>query len=239
MKAVLRRRPSGAMVVAMIALLLAASGTAVAASKLVSGDKVIKKHSLSGNRLRNHTITGTQVNMAKLGKVRSAKHADSASTATNATNATNAKNATNATHATTAGNAATVGGQGPSAFEPAANFIRTGLVKANAGQTVPLAKFGPFTLTLTCNDGGGGNVQGEIDATSTEANSDGYGTTMTTAGTSYQVLVTSFSTTAQESDDNAADFITPSGKAYIADLTVGENQFGLNACFANALVSPS
>src|ERR1019366_202218 len=112
MKAVLRRRPSGAMVVAMIALLLAASGTAVAASTLVNGNKLIKKHSLSGNRLHNHTITGTQVNMGKLGKVRSAKHADSASTATNATNAKNATNATNATnaiHATTATNATSAG----------------------------------------------------------------------------------------------------------------------------------
>jgi hypothetical protein len=39
---------------------------------LVSGDKLIKKHSVSGNRLRNHAITGKQVNLNKLGKVPSA-----------------------------------------------------------------------------------------------------------------------------------------------------------------------
>jgi hypothetical protein len=65
-------RPSASMIVAVLALVLAASGTAVAASKLVSGDSLIKKHSLSGNRLRNHTITGKQINMGKLGAVPSA-----------------------------------------------------------------------------------------------------------------------------------------------------------------------
>lgn len=57
------------MVVALLALLLATAGTAVAATKLVSGDKLIKKHSLSGNRLRNHTLTGKQINLAALGQV--------------------------------------------------------------------------------------------------------------------------------------------------------------------------
>jgi hypothetical protein len=57
------------MLVAIAALVVAASGTAVAASSLVSGDKLIKKGSLSGNRLRNHTITGTQVNLSKLARI--------------------------------------------------------------------------------------------------------------------------------------------------------------------------
>jgi hypothetical protein len=56
------------MVVALTALVVASSGTAIAAS-LVNGDKLIKKHSLSGNRLKNHTLTGTQVNLSKLGTV--------------------------------------------------------------------------------------------------------------------------------------------------------------------------
>ncbi|MEA2212912.1 MAG: hypothetical protein QOF83_2860 [Solirubrobacteraceae bacterium] len=76
MSNLLRRRPSGAMIVAVMALIMAASGTAIAASKLVSGDKLIKRGSLSGSRLRKHTITGTQVNLPKLGKVPNAKQAD-------------------------------------------------------------------------------------------------------------------------------------------------------------------
>ena len=72
------RAPSPAMIVALIALVFAMSGTAVAASKLIKGDSRIKKNSLSGNRLRSGTVTGTQINVAKLGKVPSAALADTA-----------------------------------------------------------------------------------------------------------------------------------------------------------------
>lgn len=46
MRHALIRQPSAAMVVAVIALVAAASGTAVAATSLVSGDSLIKKSSL-------------------------------------------------------------------------------------------------------------------------------------------------------------------------------------------------
>ena len=80
-------RPSGAMAVAITALVVALGGTAAAASHLVSGNSLIKKNSLSGNRLRNGTLTGKQINLTKLGTVPSAT---SASTAVNATTAANA-----------------------------------------------------------------------------------------------------------------------------------------------------
>lgn len=81
------RKPSAAMVVAIVALVVALSGTAVAGSGRVSGDNLIKKGSLSGNRLRSHTLTGKQVDLAKLGQVPSAAQADTAASATNASNA--------------------------------------------------------------------------------------------------------------------------------------------------------
>lgn len=87
----LRRRPSPAMLVAIAALIVAMSGTAVAASSLVNGDKLIKKNSLSGNRLRNHSVQGSKIKVSSLGTVPNAGHA---STADNATNATNAASAT-------------------------------------------------------------------------------------------------------------------------------------------------
>lgn len=90
MRRVVKRRPSASMVVALLALVLATTGTAVAATKLVSGDKLIKKHSLSGNRLRKHTLTGQQINLGKLGIVPNAAHASSASTATSASTASTA-----------------------------------------------------------------------------------------------------------------------------------------------------
>ncbi len=224
MRKVLRLRPSASMVVAVAALVIAASGGAVAATTLVRGDTLIAKHSLSGNRLRNHTITGTQINLRKLGTV---------------PGAVNALNAVNADDAATAGNANALGGQPPSAFEPASDFIRTGLVTASSGQTIALASFGPFTLTLVCNDKGGQNVEAEIDATSTEANSDGYGTPMAFVNAAYDVLDTNVhGTTFAETNDNVANFFTPSGQTYIADLTLGQNYLGA-PCFANALISPS
>jgi hypothetical protein len=88
-----RRRPSAAMVVAIVALIVAASGTAVAATQLVSGDSLIKKNSLSGNRLRNRSVAGGKIKLGSLGTVPKAAHASSADTATDATNATNATSA--------------------------------------------------------------------------------------------------------------------------------------------------
>ena len=63
------RRPSAALVVATIALVVAASGSAFAAGQMVTGDNLIRKDSLSGNRLRFRTLTGTQINLKKLGTV--------------------------------------------------------------------------------------------------------------------------------------------------------------------------
>jgi hypothetical protein len=101
------RRPSPSMAVAITALIIATAGTAMAASKLVSGDKLITKGSLSGNRLRSHTITGKQVNLSKLGTVPQASHAVTTQLATNALNAGHATTAGTADFATTAATATT------------------------------------------------------------------------------------------------------------------------------------
>ena len=172
MKRVSRHRPSPSMVVALTALVIALSGTAVAATRLVNGDKLIKQGTLSGNRLRNHTITGTQVNLNKLGKVPSATTADTATSATNAGHATSADTATSATnagHATSAGTAtsATSAGHATSADTatsattagnanglggvPASNYVTPGSTLA-AGQT----ESGVFSAT--------GNVSGGYSA---------------------------------------------------------------------------
>ena len=111
-----RLRPSPAMIVALIALLFAMSGTAVAATKLVNGDRIIKKHTLSGDRLRSHTVTGRQINLALLGKVPFAAQADSATNASHATVADSAAQADNATNAGHAAIADSIGGIGPLAF---------------------------------------------------------------------------------------------------------------------------
>ena len=82
----LRSRLTYANVVATLALFLALSGSAVYAATKISGT-TIKKKTLPGNRLKDESVTGTQVNEATLGAVplaqsaNLAKSADSAATA--------------------------------------------------------------------------------------------------------------------------------------------------------------
>jgi hypothetical protein len=71
--------------------LILGGATAIAASsggKKISGKK-IQKNSIPGNRLKTHSVTGTQINLAKLGTVPLATQATMATSATNATNASN------------------------------------------------------------------------------------------------------------------------------------------------------
>jgi hypothetical protein len=100
------------MVIAILALVVASTGTAIAAG-LVDGDSLIKQRSLSGNRLRDHTVTGKQIKLNALGTVPTANLAKTAKTANTAINAGHAATAGSATTAgaaataTTAGHAAT------------------------------------------------------------------------------------------------------------------------------------
>ncbi len=185
MKRLLIRRPSASMVVALTALVVALGGTAIAATKLMSGDKLIKKRTLSGNRLRKHTITGTQVNLKKLGKVPTARSADVAKSATNAGHATaadtaasaatathagSADSATNAGHATTADTATTAASANSAttatdaAHATTADTVAGVTVKGFAYQTpsngskAVLFTMNGLTVTATCS-------AGRIDAT--------------------------------------------------------------------------
>lgn len=65
------RRPSPAMVVAVVALIVALAGTAYAAQRINGG--AIVKQSIGGGKLKKKTLTGFQINTAKLGTVPFAK----------------------------------------------------------------------------------------------------------------------------------------------------------------------
>lgn len=73
MDAIRKRRPSPAMVVAVIALVVALAGTAYAAQSINGG--AIKKQTIGGGKLKKKTLTGFQINTNKLGVVPSAKRA--------------------------------------------------------------------------------------------------------------------------------------------------------------------
>jgi hypothetical protein len=67
------RRPSPAMIVALIALFVALAGTAYAAQSINGG--AIKKQTIGGGKLKHKTLTGYQINLNKLGAVPLAKRA--------------------------------------------------------------------------------------------------------------------------------------------------------------------
>jgi hypothetical protein len=66
-----RRRPSPAMIVALVALVAALGGTAYAAGR-INGNSIVKQ-SIGGGKLKKKTLTGFQINVAKLGEVPLAK----------------------------------------------------------------------------------------------------------------------------------------------------------------------
>lgn len=224
MKRVIGRRPSASMLVAVIALFVAASGTAVAAGNLISGDHLIKKHSLSGNRLRNHTITGTQVNLRKLGKVPSAHEADQAGSANTATNATNASN---------------LGDQPAGDFLTVSNRIGTnGITKASgtaSGNAVMLFKVGPFTVTMDCTKTASGTTL-RLFGTSSEAGSDINGALVPAAGTAQDLGsntdITTATTAFGTKDNTNIDLEAPSGAEAVLEGADGINSLGTD-CWAN------
>jgi hypothetical protein len=120
--------------VATLALIVALGDTAFAAplarlARLVSGDTIVAKHSLSGNRMRDHTLTGDQINLSKLGTVPTANHADSAG------------------FATTAGSAGSAPPSGAAGGALAGSYPNPSLAAPEAwhlvGQTVGEPQFGP------------------------------------------------------------------------------------------------
>ncbi|MBV9803253.1 MAG: hypothetical protein JO130_08695 [Solirubrobacterales bacterium] len=208
-----RRRPSAAMVVAIVALVVAASGTALAADKLVNGDSLIKRDSLSGNRLRTASVTGKEIKLSSLGQVPSAKHAT---------------------------NAEELGGHPASAFvQGASTVVHSGLVTAAGGQTVTLGTFGPFTVSLQCNDDGGGTFDSAVMVTSSSSNSEAAGNALT-AGTAQEI---DDAGPDSQFSDNAGgtleDFVAAPG-AYEAYVIDGIFMPGTTApCAASLLVAKS
>jgi hypothetical protein len=201
----LRRRPSAALVVAVIALVVAATGTAVAASQHVDGDGLIKKGSLSGNRLRDHTLTGLQIKVNALGTVPRAKNADE------------------------------LGGRPPSAYlgggGSGSQVGTNGVVKTAGsanGTKVTLFTSGPFTVTMTCTNDGT-ETSSEIDASSTEDQSDLNGEFVaanTPSDTGVDVSPTPDGTAGSLFAPQTIALVAPSGAHVIVTGIAGVGSFG-------------
>lgn len=157
MSKALSKRPSPAMIVALVALFVALGGSAYAASKIGTKDiknnaittaKIkknavtaakVKKNAITTAKIKDGAVTGTKIDAATLGTVPNASHASTADSATNATNFS--------------------------------RYFTSGLKKASVGQTVPLANVGPFTFTGVCEDLGGNKYRAQVYVTTSAAGS--------------------------------------------------------------------
>jgi hypothetical protein len=72
MRKLLKRRPSPGLIVALIALVVALGGTAYAAQ--INGSSIVKQ-SIGGGKLKHKTLTGYQINTAKLGVIPASRRA--------------------------------------------------------------------------------------------------------------------------------------------------------------------
>lgn len=128
------RRPSPALVVACIALVMALGGTSYAAFTLPKnsvGAKQLKKNAVTTRKIKNGAVTNSKI---KNGAVTASKINTTGLTVPNALNA---------------GNANTLNGQPASAFEPASKIVRFN-VRTSAGQTVPLLSAGSLSFSFKC-----------------------------------------------------------------------------------------
>ena len=152
MKRLLSRRPSPAMIVALIALFVAMGGSSYAAVKISArdinrgavGTRAIADNSVRSGDIHNATVSGIDVkddsltnadidntNLSALTakSADTAAHATTATTATSATTATKATNATNADNADNAANAAKLDGLDSADFTRPACTSQTGALK--------------------------------------------------------------------------------------------------------------
>jgi hypothetical protein len=139
------RRPSPAMVIALVALFASLGGVGYAATKV--GSKQIANNSIKSADVRNNSIAGKDVrNNSLTGKdVKGLTGADiNESKLGSVPTATLAEGAVNAGRASSAGSVDGV--------------FRSGLVKLARGQDKALVTRGQFSLRAVCSDSGGNSV---------------------------------------------------------------------------------
>ncbi len=139
----MKRHPSPSTLVALIALVVALGGTAVAATHLIDGAK-LKPGSVTGSKLKKDTLTGKQIKESTLATVPSAKRANTATAATNAS------------HATTAGNASALGGIGAGQFvRGGGQTFATGFMQSPSTVDTPVYTIpGVGGLSMECSSNG-------------------------------------------------------------------------------------
>jgi hypothetical protein len=164
--------------VAYHALFVALGGTAFAGpiaqlAKTVSGDSVVKKRTLSGNRLRKDTVTGTEVKENTLGQVPKANQANNAGSA-NSAGFANSANSSNTANAANSANTAQTANSAQTAQSVVPNAI-------GSAQVIDDSLTGQDINESTLS-GVGGLLTGRIKSATTNATTFGAPSGESTAG---------------------------------------------------------
>lgn len=138
MKTLKNKRPSPAMAVAIVALIVALAGTAYAAQTINGG--AIKKQTIGAGKIKHKTLTGYQINTNKLGVVPAAQRASHTFWAV-VNNPSGAGNATLARASDTTISASEGGGAVAVTFPLNISGCANVAGRNNAGTTVPGAGY--------------------------------------------------------------------------------------------------
>jgi hypothetical protein len=213
------RRPSPALVVAFVALLIALGGTSYAAFRLPRnsvGTKQLKNNAVTASKIKNGAVTASKINTSGLMAPNAfhANSADSATNATNATHATTANTATNATTATTAINANLLGGLPGSLYQQrnaegsalagalitSAGGITSWFNAFGGGPTVTHPSAGVYDISVD-----GLNVQDDNTVILVTPNTPSTDCTATNASNASNASTTFIVVETKDCDDTAAD----------------------------------
>jgi hypothetical protein len=165
MKRLLSKRPSPALIVALLALFVALGGSSYAAVKIGArdiqrgavGTRAIANNSIRSGDIRNATVSGADVRDDSLTNAdidNTNLSAKSAETAARATTATSASTASNATKADSADNAGKLDGLDSTDFTRPACTSQTGALKGAVTIAASPAFSGAFTAVSGYNCSG-------------------------------------------------------------------------------------
>jgi hypothetical protein len=213
------RRPSPALVVSVVALVVALGGTSYAAFSLPRnsvGTNQLKNGAVTGTKIKNGAVTGAKLNLA--GVV--------------------APSAINADHANSADNAATLAGLPGTAYLGSSALVHTGLVTLRPDLPAPpaavLLSNGPLSLTADCSASLDTvtHIKATLYANSTEANWLANGIAQSTF--SIVLATDTGSDGAQSGVAKTFDLETPSGAVLRGQVTIAENWPKFGDCTVNA-----
>jgi hypothetical protein len=210
----IRSSLSYANVMATIALFLALGGGAYAALQLPKnsvGTRQLKKNAVVSSKVKNRSLLGRDFKAGQLPRGLPGPKGDQGSAGPRGER----------------GPEGPRGEQGPAGTVP--GLVSTnGTIKLSVGDSRTIWAYGPFTVTGTCTDNGGGNFSMALSLASTEANSALHGT----EGTSNPDVVTIAGAVFAEFNNQNLDLAAPSGAAL--DLAV---HFGVHGLGADCWVS--